>query len=100
MSHQVLQEQQAERLLDAWRTPTGWRYWSAVNNTIVGLWYVAVTFIFFLFGGVLALLMRFLVAVGMPCARQFVQVTRRVVKVQDQHQIRPVEVRSMQAHRS
>ena len=62
MSHQVLQEQQAERLLDAWRTPTGWRYWSAVNNTIVGLWYVAVTFIFFLFGGVLALLMRWQLA--------------------------------------
>jgi cytochrome c oxidase subunit I+III len=62
MSHEVLQQQQAQRLLDAWRTPTGWRYWSAVNNTIVGLWYVAVTFLFFLFGGVLALLMRWQLA--------------------------------------
>src|SRR5687767_8135528 len=62
MSNEVLQQQQAERLLDAWRTPTGWRYWSAVNNTVVGLWYVAVTFLFFLFGGVLALLMRWQLA--------------------------------------
>jgi hypothetical protein len=28
---------QAERLLRAWKTPTGWRYWSAVNNSEVGL---------------------------------------------------------------
>ena len=62
MSNEALQQQQAQRLLDAWRTPTGWRYWSAVNNTIVGLWYVAVTFLFFLFGGVLALLMRWQLA--------------------------------------
>ena len=62
MSHDALQQQQAQRLLDAWRTPTGWRYWSAVNNSIVGLWYVAVTFIFFLFGGALALLMRWQLA--------------------------------------
>ena len=26
----------------AWTIPTGWRYWSAVNNTVVGLWYIAV----------------------------------------------------------
>src|SRR5688572_24612966 len=58
MSNDALQQQQAQRLLDAWRMPTGWRYWSAVNNTVVGLWYVAITFLFFLFGGVLALLMR------------------------------------------
>ncbi len=53
-----LQREQAQRLLDAWRIPTGWRYWSAVNNTVVGVWYVAVTFVFFIFGGILALLMR------------------------------------------
>jgi len=52
------QEAQTARLREAWKTPTGWRYWSAVNNTVVGQWYVAVTLIFFLFGGVLALLMR------------------------------------------
>ena len=49
---------QAERLLKTWATPTGFRYWSAVNNTEVGVWYTAVAFIFFLFAGVLALLMR------------------------------------------
>jgi cytochrome c oxidase subunit I+III len=53
-----VQRAQAERLLEAWKTPTGWRYWSAVNNTEVGLWYTAMTFFFLLFGGVLALLMR------------------------------------------
>ncbi len=52
------QDEQAARLLEAWRLPTGWRYWLAVNNQVVGLWYIAVTFLFFLFGGVLALLMR------------------------------------------
>ena len=53
-----LRRAQEDRLLAAWRTPTGWRYWSAVNNTEVGVWYTAVSFAFFLFGGVLALLMR------------------------------------------
>jgi len=53
-----LQRAQAARLLAAWKIPTGWRYWSAVNNTVVGLWYVVLTLVFFLFGGVLALVMR------------------------------------------
>lgn len=53
-----LQRAQAARLLKVWATPTGFRYWSAVNNTEVGLWYTATSFFFFLFGGVLALLMR------------------------------------------
>ena len=54
---------QEERLLTAWKTPTGWRYWSAVNNTEVGRWYTAMAFVFFLFGGALALLMRAQLAV-------------------------------------
>ena len=54
---------QAERLREAWRTPTGWRYWSATNNTQVGLWYTSAALGFFLFGGVLALLMRIQLAV-------------------------------------
>jgi cytochrome c oxidase subunit I+III len=53
-----LQRAQARRLLTTWETPTGWRYWSAVNNTAVGLWYTATSFFFFVFAGVLALLMR------------------------------------------
>jgi cytochrome c oxidase subunit I+III len=49
---------QEERLAHAWKPPEGWRYWSEVNNTEVGLWYTVATFGFFLFGGILALLMR------------------------------------------
>ncbi|MCZ7683019.1 MAG: cytochrome c oxidase subunit I [Sandaracinaceae bacterium] len=49
---------QEERLLAAWRTPRGLRYWSAVNNSVVGVWYTAMALAFFLFGGVLALIMR------------------------------------------
>ncbi|MGH8084236.1 MAG: cytochrome c oxidase subunit I [Lysobacter sp.] len=49
---------QVERLRAAWRTPTGWRYWSSVNNTQIGQWYTATAITFFLFAGVLALLMR------------------------------------------
>lgn len=58
-----VRQAQERRLLDAWRLPTGWRYWSAVNNSDVGLWYVAATFVFLAFGGVLALLMRVQLAV-------------------------------------
>ena len=54
---------QAARLAQTWKTPTGWRYWSAVNNSEVGLWYTATAFLFFLFAGVLALLMRTQLAV-------------------------------------
>ncbi|MGE0160169.1 MAG: cytochrome c oxidase subunit I [Gemmatimonadales bacterium] len=53
-----LRRAQEERLLGVWRTPTGLKYWSAVNNTEVGIWYTAVAFLFFLFAGVLALLIR------------------------------------------
>ncbi len=53
-----LQRLQEERLLKAWAAPKGWRYWSEVNNTQVGLWYTATAFLFFLFGGVLALFIR------------------------------------------
>ena len=49
---------QEERLLRTWQSPTGWRYWSDVNNSRVGVWYTAATFGFLIFGGVLALLMR------------------------------------------
>jgi cytochrome c oxidase subunit I+III len=58
-----VQRAQAERLARAWEVPRGWRYWSEVNNTEVGLWYTLAAFAFFLFGGVLALLMRIQLAV-------------------------------------
>ena len=54
---------QAARLRAAWKRPEGIRYWSAVNNTIVGLWYTAAAFVFFIFAGILALLMRIQLAV-------------------------------------
>src|SRR5690606_19039592 len=54
---------QTERLHAAWRQPKGWRYWSSVNNTEVGRWYTATAIAFFLFGGLLALLMRLQLAV-------------------------------------
>lgn len=53
-----LRRAQEERLLKAWAAPKGWRYWSEVNNTEVGLWYTGAAFIFFLFAGLLALVMR------------------------------------------
>ena len=54
---------QEERLRAVWASPPGWRYWSAVNNTEVGLWYTATAFAFMLFAGLLALLMRTQLAV-------------------------------------
>jgi cytochrome c oxidase subunit 1/cytochrome c oxidase subunit I+III len=58
-----LREAQAERLRRAWKTPEGWRYWSAVNNSEVGVWYSLTAFFFMLCAGVLALLMRVQLAV-------------------------------------
>ena len=58
-----VQRAQEERLLTAWKVPEGWRYWSEVNNTEVGLWYTSAVFLFFLFGGILALLIRLQLAV-------------------------------------
>jgi cytochrome c oxidase subunit I+III len=54
---------QEERLEKTWQTPAGWRYWSDVNNTSVGLWYTTACLVFFVFAGVLALLMRIQLAV-------------------------------------
>lgn len=53
-----LQKAQEERLKKAWACPKGWRYWSEVNNSEVGLWYTMTSLGFFLFAGLLALLMR------------------------------------------
>ncbi|MBA2270453.1 MAG: cytochrome c oxidase subunit I, partial [Chthoniobacterales bacterium] len=60
---QELQRAQEARLAKVWETPKGWRYWSAVNNTVVGVWYTATAFSFFAFGGILALLIRIQLAV-------------------------------------
>lgn len=54
---------QEAQLAKVWESPKGWRYWSDVNNTVVGLWYTATAFAFMLFGGVLALIIRTQLAV-------------------------------------
>ncbi len=54
---------QEERLLKTWASPKGFAYLSDVNNTEVGIWYVVTTFAFLLLGGVLALIMRYQLAV-------------------------------------
>ncbi|MGJ7043819.1 cytochrome c oxidase subunit I, partial [Shinella sp. BE166] len=54
---------QEAQLREVWRTPSGWRYWTSVNNTEIGLWYGAAAFVFMLFAGVLALLVRVQLAV-------------------------------------
>lgn len=54
---------QAERLRAVWTNPIGWRYWTTVNNTQIGLWYASAAFIFMLFAGVLALIVRIQLAV-------------------------------------
>ncbi|MFD1331722.1 cytochrome c oxidase subunit I [Methylopila musalis] len=58
-----LRKAQEERLTRTWETPRGLRYWSAVNNSEVGLWYTATSFAFFLFAGVLGLMIRTQLAV-------------------------------------
>ncbi|HTN62231.1 MAG TPA: cbb3-type cytochrome c oxidase subunit I [Devosia sp.] len=52
-----------QRLAEAWARPKGWRYFSDVNNSVVGIWYIVAAFAFMLFGGVLALIMRLQLAV-------------------------------------
>ncbi|MBG0792885.1 cytochrome c oxidase subunit I [Methylocystis sp. H62] len=47
-----------EELKRIWAKPEGWRIFTAVNNTDIGLFYMGAAFLFFLLAGVLALLMR------------------------------------------
>ncbi len=46
-----------------WAVPRGWRIASAVNNTVIGYFYIGTAFLFFLLAGILALLMRLQLAV-------------------------------------
>jgi len=52
-----------ERLQSAWQTPAGWRFFSSVNNTSIGLLYIGTALLFFLLAGILGLLMRAQLAV-------------------------------------
>jgi cytochrome c oxidase subunit I+III len=60
---ETLRNEHEDQLRRAWAPPPGWRRLSAVNNSIVGVWYTGVAFMFLVFGGVLALLMRVQLAV-------------------------------------
>ncbi len=51
------------QLRAVWASPRGWRYWTSVNNTQVGLWYGSAAFAFMLFAGLLGLLVRAQLAV-------------------------------------
>ncbi|HEY8575718.1 MAG TPA: cytochrome c oxidase subunit I [Devosia sp.] len=50
--------QEEEQLAKVWEQPTGLRYFSDVNNSTIGVWYISASFLFMMFGGVLALLIR------------------------------------------
>jgi len=52
-----------EALERAWRSPTGWRRLAAVNNTHIGVYYIATAMLFFVLAGILALVMRTQLAV-------------------------------------
>ncbi|MGX4642141.1 cytochrome c oxidase subunit I [Massilia sp. SYSU DXS3249] len=56
-------EGEFERLKEVWRTPTGLRFLTSVNNTSIGLLYIGTALLFFLLAGVLGLLMRTQLAV-------------------------------------
>jgi cytochrome c oxidase subunit I len=60
MTDRLSEEQQLEKV---WAHPKGWRYFSDVNNSVVGIWYIAAAFAFMLFGGALALIIRLQLAV-------------------------------------
>ena len=51
------------KLEAVWQPPTGWRLLTAVNNTTIGIFYIATAFAFFIAAGILALLMRIQLAV-------------------------------------
>ena len=52
-----------QQLEAAWALPRGWRVFSSVNNTTIGVLYIGVSLLFFVLAGVLALLMRAQLAV-------------------------------------
>ena len=49
------QERGTKELRAAWKTPEGWRYVTAVNNSEVGKWYSLTALAFMLVAGLLAL---------------------------------------------
>ena len=55
--------EELEQLERIWARPTGWRVVSAVNNTVIGYFYIGTALLFFLLAGILGLLMRTQLAV-------------------------------------
>ena len=47
-----------EALKKVWKTPTGWRAFSAVNNNFIGFLFIVTAFGFFVAAGILSLVMR------------------------------------------
>lgn len=56
-------EGERERLKAVWRSPLCWRVITEVNNTVIGYFYIATAFLFFLLAGILGLLIRLQLAV-------------------------------------
>ena len=56
-------EGELERLEQPWRRPTGWRFFTRVDNTSIGLLYIGTALLFFLLAGILGLMMRAQLAV-------------------------------------
>lgn len=54
---------EVKELLSIWARPTGWKVITAVNNTVIGIFYIGTAFLFFLLAGLLALVMRTQLAV-------------------------------------
>src|ERR671910_3420906 len=52
-----------DQLRAVWAVPKKWRVLSAVNNTVIGHFYIGTALLFFLLAGILALLMRAQLAV-------------------------------------
>ncbi len=56
-------QKELDGLEAVWRLPTGWRVFSAINNSVVGYLYIGAAFLFFLLAGILGLLIRTQLAV-------------------------------------
>src|SRR5690606_33447129 len=56
-------EAQWQGLKAVWRSPTGWRRFSEINNTVIGMYYLLTALGFLFAGGVLGLLIRLQLAV-------------------------------------
>lgn len=54
----MTKDAERDQLAKVWAPPRGWRRFSDVNNSAIGIWYLAAAFSFMLFAGALALIIR------------------------------------------